>query len=182
MANPAQRLESDLQKYPGMLVDETVVWRAWALIHQAEYDRFDHNLRLGPGHDPGPAFLPSVRKAEVLNSQMRIDSVGWQGIENRILPGIIPGPEGVYDLFPSAIATIFEVKRRATLQAVGEILGHFHAWVDEFPSQPQPRLMLVCSSYAQTILPVTRGQNIAVDIVQANFSILSSSTGTLPTG
>ena len=178
MRNPAQRLESQLLSYPGMLVDETVVWRAWATLHQDEYDRFDHNIRLGPGSDPGPAFLESVRRAEILNSQMRVDSVGWQGIDNSLAPGVIEGPEGIYNIFPSAQATIFEVKRRATLQAVGEILGHFHAWVDEFPDNPHPLLMLVCADYAKTILPVTRGQNIAIDVVQVNFSILSTPTGT----
>ena len=176
--NPAQRLESQLQKYPGMLVDETVVWRAWALMHESEYDRFDHNIRLGPGSDPGPAFLPSVRKSEILNSQMRVDSIGWQGVDNSMLPGEISSPAQVYDVFPSAVATIFEVKRRATLQAVGEILGHFHAWVNDWPNNPHPALCLVCASYASTILPVTRGQNVKVDVVQANFSILSTPHGT----
>lgn len=180
MANPAQRLESDLLKYPGMLVDETVVWRAWALIHQAEFDRFDHNIRLGRGDDPGPGYLPSVRQSQILNTQMRCDSIGWQGVDNSLLPGVITSPQQVYDVFPSALATIFEVKRRATLQAVGEILGHFHAWVDEWPNNPQPALMLVCAAYATTILSATRANKIAVDVVQANFSILASPTGTQP--
>src|SRR6267142_1350101 len=177
MQNPAQRLESQLLAYPGMLVDETVVWRAWAALHQSEYARFDHNIRLGPGSDPGPAYLHSVRRAEILNSQMRVDSIGWNGVDNSMLPGVITSPSEVYAIFPSAVSTIFEVKRRATLQAVGEIMGHFHAWVDEWPNNPHPSLMLVCADYAKTILPVTRGQNIAVDLVQASFSILSSKTG-----
>lgn len=178
MPNPAQRLESDLQKYPGMLVDETVVWRAWAMLHQAEYDRFDHNIRLGKGSDPGPGFLPSVRQSQILNTQMRVDSIGWQGIDNALVSGSITSPQQIYDVFPSAVSTIFEVKRRATLQAVGEILGHFHAWVDEFPNNPQPSLMLVCAGYADTILSATRAQKIAVDVVQANFTILSQQGGT----
>lgn len=179
MANPAQRLEADLQSYPGMLVDETVVWRAWAMLHQGEYDRFDHNIRLGPGKDPGPAFLPAVRRAEFLNSQMRIDSVGWQEIDNALLPADVNSPEQIYSVFPSALATIFEVKRRATLAALGEIVGYNHAWLADFPNQPRPRLVIVCAEYAQTILPASTALGITIDLVQANFTILSTSAGTV---
>lgn len=178
MANPAQRLEADLLSYPGMLVDETVVWRAWALMHQTEYARFDHNIRIGPAKDPGPAFLPSVRKAEMLNSQMRLDSIGWQGIDPALISGEVTNPAQIYDLFPSAQATIFEVKRRATLAAYGEIMGYNHAWVEAFPSQPTPILVIVCADYSSTILPATRASNVQVDVVQANFSILSNAHGT----
>jgi len=177
MANPAQRLESDLLSYPGMLVDETVVWRAWASLHQTEYDRFDHNIRIGPGKEIGPGFLPSVQRAEFLNSQMRIDSVGWQGIDPSLIPAGVSDPQAIYDLFPSAQATIFEVKRRATLAAYGEIMGYNHAWVSDFPNQPPPLLVIVCASYAQTILPAVRASAIQVDVVEANFSILSNASG-----
>jgi hypothetical protein len=178
MANAAQRLESSLLAYPGMLVDETVVWRAWALLNQGKYQRFDHNIRIGPAKDPGPAFLPSVRRAEMLNSQMRLDSIGWQGIDSAFLSGEVTNPAQVYELFPSAQATIFEVKRRATLAAYGEIMGYNHAWVEEFPSQPAPVLVIVCAEYAGTILPATRASGVQIDVVQANFSILSNQHGT----
>jgi hypothetical protein len=180
MPNPAQRLEADLQTYPGMLVDETVVWRAWALLHQGEYDRFDHNIRIGPGKEISTAFLPSVRKAEFLNSQMRIDSVGWQGIDPALIPPGVTDPQAIYNLFPSAEATIFEVKRRATLQAYGEIMGYAHAWAEDFPGVVLPRLMIVCAEYANTILPATRASNVMIDVVQANFTILSTAAGTVP--
>lgn len=177
MANPAQRLESDLQKYPGMLVDETVVWRAWALLHQGEYDRFDHNIRIGPGKEIGAGFLPSVQRAEFLNSQMRIDSIGWQSIDPRYQFGEVTDPQQIYDVFPSALATIFEVKRRATLAAYGEIMGYNHAWLEDFPNNPAPKLIIVCADYSQTILAAVRASNVQVDVVQANFSILSSASG-----
>jgi hypothetical protein len=177
MPNPAQRLEADLLAYPGMSVDETVVWRAWALLHQSEYERFDHNLRIGPGKEIGDAYLPSVQRAEFLNSQMRIDSVGWQGIDPALIPAGPTDPSVIYNLFPSAQATIFEVKRRADLRALGEILGYSHAWAEDFPNQPTPLLRIVCAGYATTILPATRASSIAVDVVQANFTILSTAAG-----
>jgi hypothetical protein len=178
MRNPAQRLEADLLSFPGMQVDETVVWRAWAALHQSEYDRFEHNIRLGPGRDPGPAYLPSVRQAEILNSQMRIDSVGYQDIQDDLLPGVINSPQDVYDVFPSAVATIFEVKRRADLRSIGEILGYAAAWLESWPNNPAPKLVLVCTDYASTVLPAVSLYSIALDKVSANFSILSNAHGT----
>jgi hypothetical protein len=177
MPNPAQRLEADLLSYPGMLVDETVVWRAWALLHQKEYDRFDHNLRIGPGKEIGASFLPAVQRAEFLNSQMRIDSVGWQGIDPALIGANVTDPQQIYNLFPSAQATIFEVKRRATLQAVGEIAGYNHAWRADFPSAPDPLLVIICAAYSKTILPAVAAMAIQIDLVQANFSILSNAAG-----
>jgi hypothetical protein len=176
--NPAQRLEADLLSFPGMSVDETVVWRAWAALHQTEYDRFEHNIRLGPARDPGPGYSVEVRKGEMLNSQMRIDSVGYQDIQPDLLPLVVNSPQDVYDVFPSAVVTIFEVKRRATLAAIGEILGYFAAWIEEWPNNPTPRMMLICTEYSSTILPGVKVHNIALDVVTANFSILSNAHGT----
>ncbi len=177
MPTVAQRLESELLKYPGMQADETLVWRTWAGLHQSEYDRFDHNIRLGPGSDPGPAYLPQVRQASILNSQLRLDSVGWKGIDNSLLPAKITSPQQVYDLFPSAISEIMEVKRRATSSAIGEISTHYHLWVEEFPDNPRPLLRLVCAGYANGILAAVRANAITLDVVQVNFSILSNASG-----
>lgn len=178
MGTVAQRLESDLLKYPGMMADETLVWRTWAALHQSEYGRFDHNIRLGTGADPGPTYLPQVRRAMILNTQMRLDSVGWKGIDNAEVPATITSPQQIYDVFPSAESEIMEVKRRATLSALGEILGHFHAWVAAFPDNPAPTLRLICVTYASTVLPAVQAQGITLDTVAVNFSVLSSAHGT----
>lgn len=178
MGTVAQRLESDLLKYPGMQADETLVWRTWAALHQTEYDRFDHNIRLGTGVDPGPAYLPQVRAASILNSQLRLDSVGWKGIDNTLVPPKITSPKQVYDLFPSAEAEIMEVKRRATSSAIGEISTHYHLWVQEFPDHPHPTLRIVCAGYAQPILAAVQANGIILDVVAVNFSKLSNAAGT----
>jgi hypothetical protein len=178
MPSVAKRLEADLLAYPGMQADETLVWRTWAALHQTEYDRFDHNIRLGAGIDPGPAFLPEVRKGQILNTQMRLDSVGWRGIDNSLLPALIESPQQVYDVFPSAEAEIIEVKRRATASATGEILNYFHEWESLWPNNPQPTKRIVCASHANTILSTVRATNIILDVIHVNFSKLSGANGT----
>lgn len=178
MSTVPQRLEADLLKYPGMQADETVVWRTWAALHQTEYDRFDHNVRLGTGTDPGPAYIAQVRRAMILNTQLRIDAVGWQGIDNTELPTSVESPQQIYNVFPSASPEIFEVKRRATASSIGEILSYFHAWDEAFPNNPAPQLRIVCAGYSSTIVPVARANDITLDVVAVNFSILSQAHGT----
>lgn len=178
MPTVSQRLESELLKYPGMQADETLVWRTWAALHESEYDRFDHNIRLGPGNDPGPAYLPAVRQASILNSQLRLDSVAWHGVQNDLLPAKITSPAEVYALFPSAQAEIMEVKRRATSSAIGEVSTHYHVWVEEFPDAPHPKLRIICAGYSLAIVAAVRANAITLDVVQVNFSILSHAHGT----
>jgi hypothetical protein len=172
MGTVPQRLEHDLAAYPGMLADETVVWRAWLRLHELEYKRFEYNIRLGPDVDPGPAFLPQVRRGVILNHKLRIDAVGWKEIQNDLLPPIIESPQQIYDVFPSAIAEIIEVKRRATQSAIGEAVSYLAHWLLAWPSNPHPRVRLVAAAYAQTILAPVQSHGILLDPIAVDFTIL----------
>jgi hypothetical protein len=154
MSTLAQRLESERLKYPGLLPEEILVLRAWLNLHQTEYDRFDYNMRIGQGIDPGPAYTPDVRKQAILNTQLRIDAVGWKGAQ----------------------PTIIEVKRRATASNVGQILTYSSVWQQEFPTGPAPILRLVCNQFSQHILPRVKESNINLDVVQVDFSGLKTTT------
>ncbi len=114
MGTLAQRLESERLRYPGLLPEEILVLRARLNLHQSEYDKFDYNLRIGQGIDPGEAYTPEVRKQAILNTQLRIDAVGYKGLQ----------------------ATIIEVKRRATPSNVGQLLTYLSVWRIEFPTTP----------------------------------------------
>jgi hypothetical protein len=152
MPNLAQRLESERLKYPGLLPEEILVLRAWLALHQGEYDRFDYNMRIGQGIDPGAAYSAEVRKQAVMNTQLRIDAVAWKGTQ----PSII------------------EVKRRTTPSNVGQILTYDSVWRQEFPGGPAPILRLVCNTFAPHILPRVREANIFLDVVTVDFSGLKS--------
>lgn len=152
MGTLAQRLESERFKYPGLLPDEVLVLRAWLALHQSEYDRFDYNMRIGQGIDPGDAYSPEVRKQAILNTQLRIDAVAWKGTQ----------------------PTIIEVKRRTTPSNVGQILTYASVWKIEFPSGPAPILRLVCNTFSPNILPRVRESQINLDVVQVDFSGLKT--------
>jgi hypothetical protein len=170
--NPAQRLQSERLKFPGLQPDETLLLRNWLVIHENEYDGFDYNARIGAGDDPGPAYADYARENAVLNSQLRIDAVGWKfGTANRF-PGPIPPPVGVYAVAPSAQATIIEVKRRAATGAVTQLITYSHVWAEDFPGTLPPLLILVANIVSPTISPVLRRAGIRLDIIAADFSIL----------
>ena len=152
MSPLASSVQSERLKYPGLLPEEILVLRAWLVLHQTEYDRFDYNMRIGQGIDPGDAYSPEVRRQAILNTQLRIDAVAWKGTQ----------------------PTIIEVKRRATASNVGQILTYSSVWQQEFPTGPAPILRLVCNTFSQHILPRVRESNINLDVVQVDFSGLKS--------
>jgi hypothetical protein len=151
MTTPASRLESERAKYPAMQVDEILVWQAWLMQHQTEYERFDYNVRLGTNVDPGPDFPPNIRKAAIAINSLRVDAVGWQGSQ----------------------PTIFEVKRRAAPNNIGQLLTYKHLWVDQFPTGPAPKLVLVFNDISQHILGVSQASGIQLAQVDVDFSSLA---------
>src|SRR5438105_5821591 len=121
MSGPAQILQQERLKYPGLLPREIILLRNWLARHEAEYDRFDYNFRVGQGSDPGPNFPQYIRDQAILNTQKRIDAIAWKGTH----------------------ATIIEVKDRAGFSALGQILGYRPLFQLAFPAAPEPRLLIV---------------------------------------
>lgn len=147
----AQLLQSERFKYPGLLPREIIVLRAWLRLHENEYDRFDYNVRIGTGFDPGPTVSDSIRQMAIVNSQKRIDAVAYKG--NTV--------------------TLIEVKDRAGFSAVGQLVGYLHMWQAQYPDQARPRLLLVANRLQDDIPLVASGAGIEIDLVEADFSELA---------
>lgn len=151
MATVAQRMESDRAKYPGLLVDEILVWQAWLLLNQQDYQGFDYNVRIGQGQDPGPTFNQTYRDMAIALTQLRVDAVGWQG----------------------DLPTIFEVKRNAGAQNIGQLLTYDAVWRLNRVSKANPRLVLVCALFNPNISQVAIETGIVINTVAVNFSVLA---------
>lgn len=136
-----------------MQVDEILVWRAWLVLHQDEYDRFDYNTRLGVNVDPGPSFPDNIRKAAIAVNSLRVDAVGWKGAQ----------------------ATVFEVKRRAGPQNIGQLLTYKSLWSAQYPDTSAPLLVLVFNTISQHILGVSQAAAITLSQVEVDFSSLAPS-------
>jgi hypothetical protein len=118
--------ESDRLTFPALLPAEINVLRAWLRLHEGEYDRFDYNVRVGPGFDPGPALHPNDRQMAIDNTRKRIDALAWRGGQ----------------------PTIIEVKDRAGLSCIGQLMGYVVHWNLEHPNGPRPYSLLVANRLA----------------------------------
>jgi len=143
MSTPPKPLESARLAYPAMLPNEIVVWQAWLKLHETEYDRFDYNTRVGPGYDPGGAVPGYIRDMAIKNTRKRIDAVAWQGSQPLIV----------------------EVKVRAGLSAIGQLLGYITHWKLENPHAPRPKALLVASQLAPGVQEVLQEHNLPFELV-----------------
>lgn len=150
MSTPAQQLQSDLARFPGLIPGEALVLRAWLRDHQSEFDRFDYNVRVGPGQDPGATFTDDMRRMAVLNSQKRIDAVGYK----------------------STTPWIIEVKQRAQSNAIGQLVSLDALWRNDNPTGPAPVMLLVANTLAPDV-PITLARyGIQLNLVgNVDFSV-----------
>lgn len=136
-------LPADLPTYPGLFPPEVPYLRAWLAEHQAEYDRWEYNVRVGSGFDPGPAYPDYVRKQSVANTQFRIDVIAWKGNQ----------------------ATLIEVKQHAGAGAVGQLLTYYHLWQEGNPGLPAPGLLVVTGTLQPDLPRVLAANGIAYEVV-----------------
>ncbi len=134
---------SEFSTYPAMLPAEVAIFKAWALAHGGEFDRFDFNVRVGKGNDPGATFNEAERRNAVMNSQKRIDAVAFDGKQ----------------------PIIIEVKDRAGASALGELLTYRVLYGETFPGGPLPGMLLVTNSLQPDMDKVFRFFGIPWQIV-----------------
>jgi hypothetical protein len=131
---------------------EVIIFQQWQNEHGNDYDRFDYNVRVGNGTDPGPKYSQADRDMYILNTQKRIDAVGWKGAQ----------------------PTIIEVKDRATASSMSQILTYKALWPVTFPDTPAPLLLLVTNRFSADMQLVLDSAGIKWNLVEADFSVLSN--------
>jgi hypothetical protein len=144
MSTTPLQLESDRLSFPAMIPAEIVVWRAWLRLHQGEYDRFDYNARVGPGFDPGASVPQYIRDMAVKNTKKRIDALAWQGSQPLIV----------------------EVKVRAGLSSIGQLLGYRVHWRLEHPHDVPPKMLLVANLLAPGVEEVLKSHDVPFELVK----------------
>lgn len=118
----AQHTLADRQTLPGLLPNETVIFKAWWALHNTEYTGYDFNVRVGSGFDPGDAFDEATRKSAIDSTKKRIDALLWRGDQ----------------------PVIVEVKFRGTPPVIGQMVCYRLLWAREYPGKPSPILLLLC--------------------------------------
>lgn len=156
--NPAQTLQSARLRYPGMLPREILIWQNWLAQNQQNYTRFEYNVRIGPGYDPGPGWPENMRLMAIANSQKRLDAVIWNGTQ----------------------ATLVEVKDRAGASALGQLLTYFPLWTATHTDLPRAKMLLVSNRIQPGIDVAAAFHNVAVAIVPTDFSQLARTRRSSP--
>ena len=89
--------------FPHMAPYDTPLFASFLLGDAAKgYQRWEFDVSVGPGVDPGPFVDPKLRDNAIYLTQAKIDAVGWAG----------------------QIPTIFEVKPTLALSGFGQLLGY----------------------------------------------------------
>jgi hypothetical protein len=167
-----QRMASARLKYPGLISEEIPVLSAWLKVNEAQFAHFDYNVRIGPDYVSDVPLTPEVQRDANLLHKLRIDAVAWRGVVESLLPPIITHPSQVYALFPSALATIIDAKRRATNRVIGQLINYRDIWREENPEAATPDLVCACATYSPSILASVRAQGIQLNVLAVDFSIL----------
>jgi hypothetical protein len=114
--------------YPGLLPQETRIWRRWLEDHEQDFDSFRYNVPVGPGVEipkslsmADDALAANYRENFKLATQQKIDVVGYRKTE-------------LY---------LFEVKDRAGNIALGQILAYGTLYPSTYAGQSYTELAIV---------------------------------------
>ncbi len=126
-----------------MSTEETIIWSKFLAAYGKDFQRFDYDLRVGNGITPGEPIPDLFKKDYEDLTKSRIDAVGYNG----------------------KIATIFEVKQRANLNAIGQLIGYGHLFRKSFPQFAVKDLFLICGSASYEIADILASNNIKILIL-----------------
>ena len=119
-------------KYPHMKADEQAIWERFLVQLPWRAERIAYDVRLGDGVELPPETQEWVRKMAWSLSTKRVDAM----VETR------------------SEFVIIEVKGRAGLGAVGQLLGYLHLFVKQYRPQKRVKLALVCTELAPDLATV----------------------------
>lgn len=129
--------------FPHMAPYDIPLFSSFLLSDAARgYQRWEFDVSVGPGVDPGPYVDPRVRDNAIYLTQAKIDAVGWAG----------------------QIPTIFEVKPEMSLTGFGQLLGY--RWYLERHTGVQAYLAAITDFMSRQYRVLFDAHDIEVFIVQ----------------
>lgn len=111
----------ELKYIPEQPAPEAAVIRAFLRARHTEYDRFSFSVRLGDGVAANPDHEPGIQRSTEFSSKKRADVFAWK----------------------AGALTIFESKRRLSMDALGKLLMYRQLYLEEFPDAPEPQLAAI---------------------------------------
>jgi len=114
-------------KYPHLIGEDTEVWNRFILKYPDKFDTVDYDIKVGRGADTTPLTEQYAKDYWKNLTKKRIDVIGYK---NNFL-------------------TIIEVKKRASLFTLGQILGYKYLYLREFPEVLSVLTLIVAAQISQ---------------------------------
>lgn len=111
-------------KYPHMIGEDSDVWSRFIKKFPEYFDTVDYDMRVGKGSDTVPQEELNYVNYWTQLTKKRIDVVGYK----------------------NSFVTLLEVKKRASLFTLGQILGYKFLYQRDHNEIPLVRTLIVCSS------------------------------------
>lgn len=126
------------RKYPHLLPEDVEIWKSFLELYGDRYVRFDYDIRVGNGRDPGPKVEPPIRQLGIDLSRKRIDAVGTTKTEYHII----------------------EITHTANIRAVGQLFVYPTLYQLTYRPDLPLRPLLVAGSLGTDIKPVLEALNL----------------------
>lgn len=131
------------QLYPHLLPAERLLWSRWILTHEAEYDRYDYDVKVGPGRPVDPRHPPEIQAMAATLTKRRVDVVG----------------------FKAGAPTLFAVNPRGSRVVYSELLFYRELFRQTFAYDGPIGLRAIVQDIAPDLLQVMTAAGIHVDIL-----------------
>ena len=116
-----------MRKYPHMIGEDTEVWNRFIIRFPNRFDTVDYDVHVGKGVDTSPL-------------QDKADQDYWSGLTKKRIDVIG---------YKNSLITIIEVKNRATLFTLGQVLGYRFLYLRERPEQNSVLILIICHKIDQ---------------------------------
>lgn len=114
-------------KYPHLIGEDTEVWNRFILKYPKKFDTVDYDVKVGRGADTTPIEEQTSKDYWANLTKKRIDVIGYK----------------------NNFVTIVEVKKRASLFTLGQILGYRYLYLKEFPELHVVKTLILCDTISQ---------------------------------
>lgn len=119
-------------KYPHLIGEDTEVWNRFILKYPDIFDTVDYDFKVGRGADTTPINEQSSKEYWAELTKKRIDVIGYK----------------------NNFVTIVEVKKRASLFTLGQILGYRYLYLREFPEVLSVWTLIIAAQISQDDMDV----------------------------
>ena len=144
MPSPGRYPYGKLAKYARLRPEDVTVWERFMRLNPNKEWTMDYDVKVGLGRKPLEELPPELQKDWRDLTRKRIDAVAWS--ENNVF--------------------LIEIKPRAGLSAIGQIIGYSELWIDLHDNDRRVRPVVICHSTDPDTIQVAKAAGIEIVILK----------------